>query len=550
MFQLRDQVRQQRLMNLTRGFLSFYDCMVKLEDVRALVEHVAQCARKGIFLRHLTFEFCRFHEDDGTLEALKDFFHQTTSIESISMVKNHLNNTNIARMLDGAHNKELIVILPGGNDAFLHRDLILTACQNKVEKLFLDFKGSMNYAELDSGMVASLSRMRRLQVLRLDGWTMTDSVFADLVKGIRRNATLKSLHLGRIRGLTTASMSKIVTLGSYESSSNENSSSTQQKSTSHPQHEQQQRHCGLEELHISMIPSLFALLSAQPNEHRPENGPRQQQEHQQNEPITVPAAPSTVETFEEYFQTMTIQHVSIQESRLNHDIVRAIFRGLANQRPVPETKQHYPLFPNEQQPQSYTRHSAGISVFSLKSWSFSEAEFKELLSCLPKMRLSKLDLSQGGIDFSSHPLAIINALRPNLSLRELDLSYRGHTLNASTHATLGALLKRNSNLRMVQNVLEFHPSGRMDVLDKLAISRLMEEVDHENQQQKQQTAQKEKPNEKHALDALSTGQDQQQAEGQDQQQAEKEKSNENHGVAALDALFLLLKHRILETDIA
>ncbi|KAL7575553.1 hypothetical protein ACA910_020129 [Epithemia clementina (nom. ined.)] len=521
MFQLRDQVRQQRVMNLTRGFLSFYDCMVKIDDVQALVDHVASCARKGFLLRHMTFEFCRFHDDDGTLEALQDFFrHTATAIESISFVKNHLSNADIARVLDGAHNKELMIILPGGNASYLHRHLILSS-QCHVENLNLDFKGAVNYADLDEDMVAAICKLQRLEKMRLDGWTMTDETFAQLITGIRCNATLKSLHLGRIRGLTTASSSELVKLGTYLPqlvlvSSQDNTNNSQSSSSLSRQ--------GLEELHISMIPSLFVVTNnnngRDANHNGDPNAIRRSISHQAEQEDGLSDTRYTVETFEELFRNMSIRHVSIQESRVHPKVVCAIFRGLAQSSDSPkqgDQNQQQQQVQQQRQSQAQQRRrsdtGAGIAVFCLKAWNFTDAEFQQLLTSLPKMRLSKLDVSQGGINFATQEELIIKALRPNLCLRELDLSYRGDTLNAASHATLGSLLKRNCNLKMVRNVLEYYPSGRMDILDKLAITQLL-------------------------------------AEEADQTKKNKNGDPKNKGVAALDALYLLLNHRILESALS
>ena len=553
MFQLRDQVHQQRVMNLTRGFLSFYDCMVKVEDVRALMDHVALCTSKGFYLRHITFEFCRFHEHDGTLEALQEFFQTTDTIRSISFVKNRLSNQDIARVLQGAHNTELMIILPGGTASLHHRHEIVHSCHARVEKLFLDYKGAVNFAALDDDMVATLSKLQCLQLMRLDGWTMTDSSFSKLVWGIRSMATLKSLHIGRIRGLTTASLIELGRLGVNQSIP----SSTSSRDNLHNHYTQQQPldQYGLDELCISMIPSLFVVMDhdQETSSSTSDTTATANTAQDNEEAIMMTTPPTTTKFFEELFRRLAIRQVSIQESRLNHNVVQAIFRGLAAQRDQADDQQQVTSANNKKDPQELQLRQrraqqlpqlqpegqhCGISVFRLKAWSFTEGEFTQLLQSLPHMKLSKLDVSQGGIDVSSRQDDILKALRPNLCLRELDLSYRGVTLNASTHAPLGSLLKRNRNLRMVHNILQFYPSGRLDILDKLAISKLVQES---NEDTTKNNNNRSSSNNNNKLGSNH--------KSKNQTNNNNGTTHHNHDVAALDALYLLLNHRILEAAI-
>ena len=301
-------------------------------------------------LRRISFEFCRFHPN--CLDLLRTFFQQTPSLESISFIKNFIaSNNDISHVLSDAHNTELTLVLPGGKAALHHRHAIQQACQNRIEKLHLDFKGSGNVAdELDEDMVACLPKMVKLKLLRLDGWTISDTNFAKLVKGIRGNlaTALQSLHICRIRGLTCASLPEIAKLGVVEPCGiddmvDDDDDRQEEKKEEYDRMENIQQQLllqqklryggGLEELHISMIPSLFVMK----NDHSDD-------------------AQAAVANMESFFRNLSICQVTIQESRLDCSIVRAIFRGLAAQAPKRQS-------------------SAGISTFRLKAWSFSDDEF-------------------------------------------------------------------------------------------------------------------------------------------------------------------------------
>jgi hypothetical protein len=180
--------------------------------------------------------------------------------------------------------------------------------------------------------------------------TISDTNFAKLVKGIRGNlaTTLQSLHICRIRGLTCASLPEIAKLGVVEPCGiddmvDDDDDRQEEKKEEYDRMEniqqqlllqQKQRYGGgLEELHISMIPSLFVM--------KEDHGDDDQ---------------AAVANMESFFRNLSIRQVTIQESRLDRSIVRAIFRGLAAQAPKRQS-------------------SAGISTFRLKAWSFSDDEF-------------------------------------------------------------------------------------------------------------------------------------------------------------------------------
>lgn len=197
---------------LEDGCLKFRQCSLTSRDVSYLMEFVLdECCE--IPLRGIIFWHCQFDTKDDLMMQLLVQFFSTLKLSCIEFDSPSIGNGRISEMIQGSRDSltELIFTWSFARAASVNRHLVFDSL-HQLKKLTLNFNGLEFFADMDSDLIAALSKMNLMEELKLDGWTIRDWTFCDFVHSIQQLSLLRLLQLSNVRGLTPASLEKLAEL--------------------------------------------------------------------------------------------------------------------------------------------------------------------------------------------------------------------------------------------------------------------------------------------------------------------------------------------------